>query len=793
MDQAVPPTLARMCLSTDSEDDHALSVHKEPPRKPLSLSDSEDDDDDLDTRGLSAVANLNIPDRLKRLMRVTNLGDDDSDSEDDDPLKDNALFRTPAAVKAAEVQSMLRTAPPPPPEPKTLRKQKQPQKTKKKKQTEPPAAASDCEDGSTPSAQAVDPMSRSRAPFTFLDDSSSSSSSDEGDNHDGIETQIKRKTKQRPAKRAMSKQAELKMRMENQRLLRQTVATLQPRMNKLSFTDIVERLKNKQQQLQQQESNGHATSASLSEEQEMEQQQQKPNPTLESTPERRKRAARYHARMLLQQDDDLEIVNIPPQLRALAIASPEQPRHYAFQQFQQTSPHQQRRQRHILSHGDLNKRLQSKIAHEMLNRRKELQDMAKARGEYKSAAEIAQEQLAKEKQAEVIGLQIKQHFTKDTSKRKPKNTLDHDDEILAYSGESDNEAEEEDEAMGDAEEGVDGAADVQLSAGNEGHPEDELWPAPLEEEDGDMVQIRKRKWKNAILSDSDGSENDDGGSDAEEEDGNSSSNSNDDGVKKYKQNNTPKTNHYLDAEAEEEEDEFFGAGGPEDSDDGEDLDRFEQDGMLVDKTDEHVNEEALRAALNSQLAESDRHMVDRLVKDILSGDLRRRRAARESGLMLDDFDLLDDREDNDLVALRRAANEERRRRLQNSGDPLVALARDPKTAAFAKALQPLPENAELLDLSDHEENNDAQSESPDEDDDGGDPDPRSNLSLVIPQEEDEEEEEEEDAKMIVDDDDDDDLEHALSMIEQRHRQVASTDQSMRDFFHGRRIGTQKWP
>ena len=108
--------------------------------------------------------------------------------------------------------------------------------------------------------------------------------------------------------------------------------------------------------------------------------------------------------------------------------------------------------------------------------------------------------------------------------------------------------------------------------------------------------------------------------------------------------------------------------------DDEHLDEFEKDDMLVDKTDEKVDEAALRSALNNQLAESDKHMVDRLLKDIMSGDLRRRRAAKEMGLMLDDFDIYDDN-DNDLVAIRLAAAERRRKLLEETGDGLELLGK----------------------------------------------------------------------------------------------------------------------
>lgn len=63
------------------------------------------------------------------------------------------------------------------------------------------------------------------------------------------------------------------------------------------------------------------------------------------------------------------------------------------------------------------------------------------------------------------------------------------------------------------------------------------------------------------------------------------------------------------------------------------------------------------------------------------------------------------------------------------------LARDPKTAAFAKALQSMPEDPQGLDLSDHEEQDEMMQDTDDDDDDDDDLDPKSNLSLVIPEDE----------------------------------------------------------
>lgn len=59
-------------------------------------------------------------------------------------------------------------------------------------------------------------------------------------------------------------------------------------------------------------------------------------------------------------------------------------------------------------------------------------------------------------------------------------------------------------------------------------------------------------------------------------------------------------NEYLEEEAEEEEDEYFGAGGS-DGEQGENLDEYEKDDLLVEESNEHIDEEALREAFKYEL------------------------------------------------------------------------------------------------------------------------------------------------------------------------------------------------
>lgn len=93
-------------------------------------------------------------------------------------------------------------------------------------------------------------------------------------------------------------------------------------------------------------------------------------------------------------------------------------------------------------------------------------------------------------------------------------------------------------------------------------------------------------------------------------------------------------------------------------------------------------------------------MVERLLKDITSGGLRKRKAALEEGFMFDDIDIYDD--DDDLIAVRKAAAAKRRRMLQEHGGALEALAKDPKTEAFVRAARATRDGAIVM-LDDSEE------------------------------------------------------------------------------------------
>ncbi|KAI9258986.1 MRC1-like domain-containing protein [Phascolomyces articulosus] len=751
--------------SDNNNNDNTPETNKTPLRitgtTTTHLSDS--DDDDLDA-SFSGFDNLNLPARLKRLMRDTTLtkdnmeddnDEDDSDNEDD-PIKDNALFRTPAAVKTAAIQEMLKKTPPTPSEPTVA-------KPRRKDPIDFLAQHSDyssSEEENTvhrsPTRRRRQPQTKKRVPkaprrskkkTTGLDeeedpldgkDKADDSDEESESDSDAEATPTKRN---RPPKRKMSKKAELLMHQENQRIARSVAARLQPRTNKLKIGGAVEKIKGRKKMGLNNDDDEESNTTSL-------------RTSNDPTPQHQLNRQQQAMMAFLEDDDsDIEIIGGPSK-RGFELASPDQARHPT--QFWK-SP----KRKTTITHRDLNRRLQGMMMEDIAKLRKEYEEKARAQGNYLTPEERAKKQMEREKEAKAIDLQVKQHFLKgtpqgQTSKTTESKTLDEDedeDALLEYSGDEEEYEEEEEE---DEEDDDDRASirDPLNEAVADGVPEvDEDITMHDQEDDASMgladkeaaspgIEDRKRKRNNAILLD---------------DDEDLSDNNDEDRVKKLKEGlslsdflkgakkDTPvkepelskkDKSQYLDAEADESEDEYYGAGGADMSDD-EHLDQFEKDDMLVDKTDEKVDEAALRSALNNQLAESDKHMVERLLKDIMSGDLRRRRAAKEMGLMLDDFDIYDDN-DNDLVALRLAAAERRRKLLEENGDGLELLAKDPKTRAFAQAGQPLPEASDPLDLSDVEEDGE------------GDRTPAGKVSMIVESDEDDE------IEIPVEDDDDKD-------------------------------------
>ncbi|KAJ5111153.1 hypothetical protein N7532_001688 [Penicillium argentinense] len=135
----------------------------------------------------------------------------------------------------------------------------------------------------------------------------------------------------------------------------------------------------------------------------------------------------------------------------------------------------------------------------------------------------------------------------------------------------------------------------------------------------------------------------------------------------------------VDEAAEESEDEYAGIGGASDDSDGEEDVRDLQ--MINDNSGEVVDEKELAALNASHQRNRDEKDVAKLLKDITTGALRRRRGPD------DDFDL--DDSDDEQQARRREKQREfaKMRRALLADDKVGELAENPKKAAFFKAIE----------------------------------------------------------------------------------------------------------
>ncbi|KAJ5416341.1 hypothetical protein N7491_011376 [Penicillium cf. griseofulvum] len=139
--------------------------------------------------------------------------------------------------------------------------------------------------------------------------------------------------------------------------------------------------------------------------------------------------------------------------------------------------------------------------------------------------------------------------------------------------------------------------------------------------------------------------------------------------------------------AEESEDEYAGlGGGSDDSDDEEDA--YDQS-MINDNSGEVVDEKLLARLNAARHRDDDAKQVEKLMRDITTGALRRRRGAD------DDLDL-DDPED-ELLARRREKQREfaRMRRALLADEKVNEIAENPKKAAFFKAIEDRDEEEDV--------------------------------------------------------------------------------------------------
>lgn len=321
-------------------------------------------------------------------------------------------------------------------------------------------------------------------------------------------------------------------------------------------------------------------------------------------------------------DDDLVIMNDPSRL-----FSPDRPIHLLSPARQST-----------IAFRNHNKSLLSRITSEGYMYRMKMEEAAKSRGQFTSATERAQKLLEKEKNALLIDAQIKMHFDKNKNNNNPD---DEDDE------EEDQDYKEDDFLNQLSGQDEDDEVDSEALNKRKINDEDED-----SEEDTDMGIMAMKRWKNkkirkSIFDDSDDEEDEQVGSkkksaapvpvhsisnffkaketkveenpvedkplgrlkrrmiqpdvEIEEEEDSDDAMDVDEPVAILK-TYTPKpmpgpkeNNEYFEEEAEEEEDEYYGAGG-EDLDNGENLDEFEEDDLLVHDNNEHIDEAALRDA-----------------------------------------------------------------------------------------------------------------------------------------------------------------------------------------------------
>ncbi|KAF7731633.1 hypothetical protein EC973_008802 [Apophysomyces ossiformis] len=753
-------------LTTNEADTENPSVNKN-----SILSDS-DDDDNWDGGNSSFLAGLNVSSRLKSILQLRDMEITNDDEDDDDDIG-TTLFKTPDVLKTPgalegllpkrTIDSVSKEAKVSTPKKKstkkgkkaeksaaTLRlekllgknlttasdseeeedgqKQKQPKKRqpRKKKQTKPNQKKkteslinlsgsdkedvesdkdNDSEDSETASNQKKEKTKsatkntnkKKGLMFDFLNSDNESSESEA----------------EKP-KKPLSKKAMLEMHRERERVNRALEVKLKPRMHKKTFADFLQHVQNSDHQ--------------------KEESPEKPAIRLDTPKE--KEPPSTIVELDSDSDSELEIVGAPPKKRTILL-SPERPKPI-FMQLSPTRPTG-------MSHRDLNKQMQERIARQMLERRKKMEEAVRRRGDFATAVQRAEKLLEKEKEAEIINLEVQRHFLGRTNRESRNNngSIPEDEDPfmdIVLSGEE----EEEEEDSGDEEENAEGPNTVIQSSDEEddnlqpklnrkkkhtkkhGLFDDEDTPLkPKKPEPAHSIAnffMKQNKMKNAADTESsskavDDSEEEqpnrtlsrltkrtveqvsshDGMAESSEEEQKENDEeegqTSEKGKRSSRESNPvriqPKSD-YVEEEAEEEEDEYFGAGGPDMNDD-EDLDEFEEDGMLVDQNEDtdKVDEAMLRAALNKDLAESDRNMVQRLLKDITSGGLRRKRAAVEAGFMLDDYDIYDDEDDEyDLVAIRQAALAKRQKMLEETGDPLALLAKDPKTVAFARAARP---------------------------------------------------------------------------------------------------------
>jgi mediator of replication checkpoint protein 1 len=135
----------------------------------------------------------------------------------------------------------------------------------------------------------------------------------------------------------------------------------------------------------------------------------------------------------------------------------------------------------------------------------------------------------------------------------------------------------------------------------------------------------------------------------------------------------------VDEQAEESEDEYHGLGGASDDEDAGSGD--EDDKQMIDETDVKVDEHQLAAFYAEKSREDNEAQTSKLYKDLMSGNLRRKRGNNA-------FELDSDEDDQVVERRRRRQREEaRKRKLLLQDETLGKLGSNDKKEAFLRAIE----------------------------------------------------------------------------------------------------------
>ncbi|KAI8979928.1 MRC1-like domain-containing protein [Pilobolus umbonatus] len=733
----------------DIDTDEPLFSHRTPVNKDYDISDSDDDALSSSELGHDGLKDLNISSKLKEMLGLGFNKQDDTYDMDDESEDDLSFYKPPPFLKDNDTQMKDRetsgtnkfmnfpfipaeSTPKPknkPRIPKEKKKRREQQQKKKKEvdimehdNTHLNSLFQKLKEGGESSDEEVNNQlykknvqKQKKGRRSRKDQGSLFSAVDEnGEKLIRTTELLNTSSDESDQDHVLSKKDALDMYKETDRLRRIADVKIQPRIQKKSINDLITRIQqNRERRDQLLEKQKEPVSSPL------------PPPVTE-----------YHS-----DEDDLEVIGGPITL------SPSCP-NPAFH----LSPI-----RHISSVQRIhNQQLMSKMSRQLYEHKMKMEEEAKNRGIYRTALERAKTVLEREKDAEMFESEVKRRFGKD------KNNLDEDEEDEEGDEDYDEDAEDVDifAELSGQEEDDDEEEDIYSEQENEENEENEDAQAvdsADSDSDNGMAKGAFKRWKgkkSKSLFDDDenedvptkmktlskpvpsnsianffqkkaeeveeGTENierkplsrlikkEDVADDISANDGHEMMEVDEPIQPQRIKPSIPihpklKT-RYFEEEAEVEEDEFFEAGGS-DEEEGENLDEFEDDDLLVRENEEteNIDEAMLRELRNKQEIESEKNMHDRIMKDIINGDYRKRKGAAEDGLLLQDYDLYDDDEDQDLIEIRRRAAIKRQKMLEGNGDILETLASNPKTAAFAKAARSFIEGTDVQGFSDSED------------------------------------------------------------------------------------------